>query len=99
MLVYGLVMHTPPLPPSGRCEACCRGCCYSTPYRSLSAIALTALGLLGFVVSSIYGVVVLDSVPHLEEGYVNIALFFGNCLLDVVVAFQYEFWYCRVIKR
>lgn len=49
-------------------ETCCRNCCYSTPLVTLGAVFLTAFGLLGFTVSSIYGLAMLDTVPHLENG-------------------------------
>lgn len=51
-----------------KCEDCCRNCCYSTPLLTLSLLCLTGLGLIGFALSGIYGIVKMDDLPHIENG-------------------------------
>ena len=49
-------------------EECCHDCCYSTPYVTLGAVSLSFLGLMGFTISSIYGLAIMDGVPHVQNG-------------------------------
>ena len=54
-------------PPPSLGEECCKNCCYSTPYLTLGAVVCTLVGLTGFTISSVYGVVQLSTVPHLQN--------------------------------
>ena len=51
----------------GRCANCCKVCCYSTPFGTISALSVTVVGLVGFLSSSVYGVVMVDASEDLQN--------------------------------
>ena len=51
----------------GSCSKCCKVCCYSTPFGTISALSVTVVGLVGFLSSSIYGVVMVDASEDLRN--------------------------------
>ena len=51
----------------GKCTTCCKVCCYSTPFGTISALSVAVVGLVGFLSSSIYGVVMVDASEDLQN--------------------------------
>lgn len=49
-----------------RCE-CCKSCCYSTPYSTIFALSITVVGLVGFLSSAVYSVVLIDDTPSVAN--------------------------------
>lgn len=48
-------------------EDCCKRCCYSTPYGTLFALGVIVVGLIGFIASSIYGIVTISDTEPLSQ--------------------------------
>ena len=49
-------------------EDCCRSCCYSTPFMTLSVVGFVLLSLAGFFLSGVYGAAKMNNLPQIENG-------------------------------
>ena len=49
------------------CEDCCKRCCYSTPYVTLFALSIIVVGLIGFITSSVYAIVIISTADVLSQ--------------------------------
>ena len=52
---------------TGKCTDCCKTCCHSTPFGTIAALSVTVVGLVGFLSSSIYGVLMVEASDDYEN--------------------------------
>lgn len=50
---------SPPSHSTGE-EHCCKVCCYSTPYATIFTLSVTLVGLVGFLSSSVYAIIMVN---------------------------------------
>lgn len=48
-------------------EHCCRVCCYSTPFVTVVAVAITIVGMVGYAGSSVYGLLAMSMTEPLFQ--------------------------------
>ncbi|XP_064405723.1 uncharacterized protein LOC135350810 isoform X2 [Halichondria panicea] len=57
---------------------CCKICCYSTPYGTIFALSITVVGLVGFLSSSIYSIILVSQTTALSNNTIILAPIVGG---------------------